>query len=64
MAHMINVLTALTLGGGVIGGGIKAMAKLTRLVDAVEHLTGSMERAVGQLGDHESRIKDLERTGK
>ena len=60
MAHLIEILTALFLGGSVVGGGFRAMAKLTRLVDAIEHLSASMEHVVGQIGDHENRLTRLE----
>jgi hypothetical protein len=61
MAHLIEVLTSLVLGGSVITGGFKAIAKLTRLVDAVEQLSESMKTVAGQVGDHEKRISVLEK---
>jgi len=60
MTHLIEILTAVFLGGSIIAGGFKAMSKLTRLVDAVEHLSASMENVAGQIGDHEQRIGKLE----
>ena len=60
MTHLIEILTAIVLGGSIIAGGFKAMAKLTRLVDAVEGLNESMGTVVGQIGDHERRIGKLE----
>jgi len=61
MTHLIEILTALALGGSVVGGGFKAMAKLTRLVDAVERLSASMEHVSEQIGAHEQRLIRLER---
>ena len=60
MATIVETLTAIMLGGAIIAGGFKAMAKLTRLVDAIERLSGSMEHVVGEIGDHEKRITSLE----
>jgi len=60
VTHLIEILTAIVLGGSIIAGGFKAMAKLTRLVDAVEGLNESMGTVVGQIGDHERRIGKLE----
>lgn len=54
----------LALGGLAFmygGATVAAVAKLTRLVDAVERLTASMERIAGRVDDHEGRIHDLER---
>jgi len=62
VTHLIEVLTALVLGGTVVAGGFRAMAKLTRLVDAIEHLSASMETVVGQIGEHETRLTRLEDT--
>lgn len=60
MMHLIEILTALTLGGGLLAGGFKAMSKLTRLVDAVESLSEAMHAVVGQVGDHETRLTRIE----
>jgi len=61
MTHLIEILTALALGGSIVGGGFRAMTKLTRLVDAIEHLSASMEQVVRTIGKHEKRIGRLER---
>ena len=60
MTHLIEILTALVLSGSIIGAGIKAMAKLTRLVDAVERLSSSAENFGRQLAEQERRIDRLE----
>lgn len=60
LSHIIDVLTALVLGGSILGGGIKAVNKLTRIADAVDRLSESMEHVVTQLGDHERRIDGAE----
>ena len=60
VAHLVEVLTALALGGSVVGGGVRALAKLTRLVDAVERLSASMEHVVSQIGEHEKRLAVIE----
>lgn len=71
MSHVVDVLTALTLGGAIIGGGIKAVQRFTRAADSVEHrletianrlaeLATSMEHVVTTIGDHEKRIDRLE----
>lgn len=57
---IVDILTAVVLAGSIVGGGFRAMSKLTRLVDAVERLSSSMETVVGQIGDHERRITGLE----
>ena len=61
LTHLIEILTAIVLGGSVIGGGFRAIAKLTRIADSVERLSASREHVVGQIGDHETRIDRLER---
>nr|UXE44742.1 hypothetical protein Hi04_10k_c361_00006 [uncultured bacterium] len=38
------------------GTAIMATVKMTRLVDAVERLSGSMEKIAGQVSDHEHRL--------
>jgi len=60
MAHLIDVLTALVLGVSLIGGGVKVVSKLTRIADAVDRLSGSMEHVVEQVGNHETRLDRLE----
>lgn len=49
----ISILSPAIVLGGV---AIMATAKMTRLVDAVERLSKSMEEIVGQLRDHEHRL--------
>ena len=61
LTSLVEVLTAVVLGGSVIAGGFKAIAKLTRIADSVDRLSGSMEHVVMQIGDHETRIDRLER---
>ena len=71
MAHLIEILTALMLGSGILGGGIKAVHGFTKSADSVEHrletigdhlavLAASMERVVSQIGNHEMRITRIE----
>ena len=60
MNSVVGVLTAIGLAMAVVGGGVRALAKLTRLVDAVERLSGSMEHVVSQIGEQEKRITRLE----
>lgn len=62
MTHLVEILTALVLGGGVLGSGFRAISRLTRLVDAVEGLGESMKMVARQIGDHEKRIDRLERS--
>jgi hypothetical protein len=38
------------------GIAIMATSKMTRLVDAVERLNGSMEKIAGRVDDHEHRL--------
>ena len=52
------ITPALAIGGATFA----AAAKLTRLIDAVERLTASMERIAGKVDDHEGRLRDLEAT--
>jgi hypothetical protein len=60
VSNPIGVLTAIVLSISIIGGGVRAISKLTRIADAVERLTGSMEHVISQIGDHEKRIDRLE----
>jgi hypothetical protein len=60
ISHLIEILTALVLSGSVIGGGIKAISKLTRIADSVERLSRSMEHVVTQIGEHETRLTRME----
>lgn len=60
MNHLIEILTALVLSGSIIGGGIQAIAKLTKIADSVERLSASMEHVVLQIGDHETRMTRIE----
>ena len=60
LTTVVELLTALVLGFSMIGGGIKAISKLTRIADSVDRLSRSMEHVVGQIGDHEKRIDRLE----
>ena len=60
LTSLVEVLTAIVLGGSIIAGGFKAIAKLTRIADSVDRLSESMEHVVMQIGDHEKRIDRLE----
>ena len=60
MTHLIEILTAIVLSGSIIGGGIQAIAKLTKIADSVERLSASMEHVVLQIGDHETRLTRVE----
>ena len=60
MTHLIEILTAIVLCGSIIGGGIQAIAKLTKIADSVERLSASMEHVVLQIGDHETRLTRVE----
>ena len=60
LTSTVEILTAIVLGGSVIGGGFKAMARLTRIADGVERLSESMEHVVQQIGDHEMRLTRVE----
>ena len=55
-----TVLTVVTLGGSILGAGFRASMKLTRLVDAVERLTKTMESTVGDVSDLKVRVGRLE----
>lgn len=60
MAHAIDILTIITFGLALIGGGIRAVSKLTRIADSVDRLSRAVEGVTGQLADHEKRIDVLE----
>ena len=60
MKNLVDSLTALVLGVGLLGGGWRGIAKLTRIADSVERLSGALEHVVSQTGDHEKRITHLE----
>lgn len=60
MTHLIDILTALVLCISIIGGGIRAISKLTRIADSVERLSQSMEHVVVQVGDQETRLTRIE----
>lgn len=60
MTHLVDILTAIVLGASIIGGGIKAVGKLTRIADSVDRLSESMENIVTQIGEHEKRLERLE----
>lgn len=49
-----------TIGGGSIGALIKFTRVFTRMADALERLTGSMETVVTKVDGHEARISALE----
>jgi len=57
-AEWIALATPAMAVGGI---GVAGIVKLTRLVDAVERLSASMERVAGRVDEHEKRIGDLER---
>ena len=60
LTHLIEILTAIVLSISIIGGGIQAIAKLTKIADSVERLSASMEHVVLQIGDHETRLTRVE----
>jgi hypothetical protein len=60
MAHVIDILTIITFGLALVGGGVRAVSKLTRIADSVDRLSRSVEGVTGQLADHEQRIGALE----
>lgn len=48
----------------LLGIGIKLIMNVTRLIDAVERLSISMEKIAGTVNDHERRLIRLERGGR
>ena len=60
MNSAVGVLTVIATGMAIIGGGIRAISRLTRIADSVERLSASMQQVVGQIGDQEKRITRLE----
>ncbi len=60
MTHLIEILTALVLGGSILAGIVRTVAMLTRIADSVERLSTSVEHVVGQIGDHETRLTRVE----
>jgi len=60
MSHAIDILTIVTFGIALIGGGVRAVSKLTRIADSVDRLSRAVEGVTGQLADHEQRIGVLE----
>lgn len=53
-------VAAFTIGGGGIGALVKFTRVFTRMADALERLTASMETVVTKVDGHESRIAALE----
>lgn len=60
MTHVIDILTIVTFGSALLGGGVRAVSKLTRIADSVDRLSHSVEGMVGKLADLEARIGALE----
>ncbi len=60
LTHLIEILTAIVLGGSILAGLVRTVAMLTRIADSVERLSSSMERVVASIGDHETRLTRLE----
>jgi len=60
MTNLPDTLAVVTLGSAIFGAGWKAVAKLTRIADAVDRLSQSMEHVVSRVGEHENRITRLE----
>lgn len=60
MAHVIDILTIITFGLALAGGGVRAVSKLTRIADSVDRLSRAIEGVTGQLADHEQRLGTLE----
>ena len=48
------------LAAGLACVGVKMIVGMTRLIDAVERLTGASERTAGTVEDHERRLLVLE----
>ena len=60
MTHLIDILTAVVLCISIVGGGIRAVGKLTRIADSVDRLSASMEQ-IGETVSHlNERITKLE----
>lgn len=60
MSHAIDILTIITFGLALIGGGVRTVSKLTRIADSVDRLSSSVEGIGGKLDNHEQRIGVLE----
>lgn len=60
MAHVIDILTIITFGLALVGGGVRAVSKLTRIADSVDRLSRAVEGVTSQLADHEHRLGALE----
>lgn len=60
MTHLIDILTAIVLCVSIVGGGIRAVSKLTRIADSVDRLSASMEAIGEQIVHLNDRITKLE----
>lgn len=49
-------IALVTVGGTTLGIGIRLIMGTTRLIDAVERLTCSVEKIAGKVEDHEQRL--------
>ena len=58
--HMAEWIALIMPAIAVGTAGYVGVAKLTRLVDAVERLATSMEHLAGRVEDHEDRLTTLE----
>lgn len=58
--HASEWITLLGTVTGILTVGAGAVAKLTRLVTAVEHLVDTLEGLTKTVTDHEGRLRDLE----
>jgi hypothetical protein len=52
VTHAIDILTIITFGIALIGGGIRAVSKLTRIADSVDRLSRAVEGVTEQLAAH------------
>lgn len=59
--HVSDWVTLLGTVLGILTAGAGAIAKLTRLVAAVEALGKTLEGIVTTIADHERRLGDMER---
>lgn len=60
MTHVVDIITIITFGLALVGGGVRAVSKLTRIADSVDRLSRAVEGVTGQLADHEARLGVLE----
>jgi hypothetical protein len=60
MEHAAQWATTVIGALALFGGGVQVVAKLTRIVDSIDHLTAALTKVGERSDDHEKRITTLE----